>query len=86
MLAGPATAQTSTVRGVDCGEGVVFDPQILLQSQPVLQTCFLITTADSFGNMITASDDQLNLAARMSVQLDMDVRQQQDQDGEHFQV
>lgn len=82
LLAGAASAQKSNISPVACGEGSVFTPQILLQSQPVLQACFLLTTADSFGNAIGVTNEQLNISASMSVQLGLDVRQQQDANGE----
>lgn len=84
LLPGATAAQKSDVRAVDCGDESVFTPQILLQSQPVLQACFLIVTADSFGNVIGITDEQLNISASMSVQLGLDVRQQQNADGEYF--
>ncbi len=82
LLPGAADAQKSNVTSIACGEGSVFTPQILLQSDPVLQACFLITTADSFGNAIGGTNEQLNFSASMSVQLGLDVRQQQNSDGE----
>ena len=42
----------------------------------------MITTADSSGNLIGVSDEQLNISVSMSVQLGLDVRQQQNAEGE----
>lgn len=81
LLPGVVSAQTSKVVPIACSPGLIFDPQILLQSDPVLQACFLITTADAFGNAITVTEGQLNLTVSMSVQLGLDVRQQQASDG-----
>ena len=82
LLPGPASPANCTVTVSDCGPDAMIQPQLLAQSSPLLQTCFQLSTADAYGNLITTADSFANISATAPAQVAVDVRQQQDADGE----
>ena len=82
LLPGPASPANCTVTASACGPDAVVQPQLLAQSSPLLQTCFQLGTADAHGNLITIADSFANVSATAPAQVAVDVRQQQDADGE----
>ena len=79
---GPASPANCTVTPSACGSDAVIQPQLLAQSGPLLQTCIQLSTADAYGNLITIADSFANVSATATAQVAVDMRQQQDADGE----
>ena len=59
-------------------------PKSCSSPSPVLQACYIVETADSFGNAINVTQELVNISASTSLQLGLDVRQLQAEDGGSF--